>query len=161
MSKPTKWPVRPAKTQISLAIRQDWSEPSLFTRRSNEYLATHWAHSDDSDQTGRMLRLIWVFAQRTSFCWFCYLAAQTVTIWHHCSKKTRRKVTKLPVHPAKTQINLGIYPVWSVFAVHLKRVWVLSYRESPKWRLRLGIWPGWCESLLITHVILLVLSCSD
>ena len=28
-------------------------------------LATHWAHSEDSDQTGWMPRLIWVFAGRT------------------------------------------------------------------------------------------------
>ena len=28
-------------------------------------LATHWAHNEDSDQTGRMPRLIWVFAGRT------------------------------------------------------------------------------------------------
>ena len=28
-------------------------------------LATHWAHSEDSDQTGRIPRLIWVFAGRT------------------------------------------------------------------------------------------------
>ena len=28
-------------------------------------LATHWAHSEDSDQAGRMPRLIWVFAGRT------------------------------------------------------------------------------------------------
>ena len=28
-------------------------------------LATHWAHSEDSDQTGRMPRLILVFAERT------------------------------------------------------------------------------------------------
>ena len=27
--------------------------------------ATHWAHSEDSDKTGRMPRLIWVFAGRT------------------------------------------------------------------------------------------------
>ena len=27
--------------------------------------ATHWAHNEDSDQTGRMPRLIWVFAGRT------------------------------------------------------------------------------------------------
>ena len=27
-------------------------------------LATRWAHSEDSDQTGRMPRLIWVFAGR-------------------------------------------------------------------------------------------------
>ena len=29
-------------------------------------LATHWAHSEDTDQTGRMPRLIWVFAGRTA-----------------------------------------------------------------------------------------------
>ena len=28
-------------------------------------LGTHWAHSNESDQTGRTLRLIWVFAGRT------------------------------------------------------------------------------------------------
>ena len=28
-------------------------------------LTTHWAHSEDSDQTGRMPRLIWVFTGRT------------------------------------------------------------------------------------------------
>ena len=31
MTKPTKWPVPPAKTQISLGIRPVWSESSLFT----------------------------------------------------------------------------------------------------------------------------------
>ena len=43
--------VCPAKTQISLG-------------RKLGSLATHWAHSEDSDQTGRMPRLIWVFAGR-------------------------------------------------------------------------------------------------
>ena len=41
--KTNKVSVRPAKTQISLGIR-------------------HWAHSEDSDQTGQMPRLIWIFA---------------------------------------------------------------------------------------------------
>ena len=31
------------------------------------------------------------------------------------------KPTKWTVHPAKTQINLGIRPVWSVFAVSMKK----------------------------------------
>ena len=57
--------VRPAKTQISLSIRPVWSESSLSAWRSIRSLATHWAHSEDSDQTGRMPRLIWVFAGRT------------------------------------------------------------------------------------------------
>ena len=54
--------VRPAKTQLSLSIRPVWSESSLFAWRKLRSLATHWAHSEDSDQTGRMPRLIWVFA---------------------------------------------------------------------------------------------------
>ena len=63
--KTNKMTVRPAKTQISLGIRPVWSESSLSTRRKHGSLATHWAHSEDSDQTGRMPRLIWVFAGRT------------------------------------------------------------------------------------------------
>ena len=50
-SKPTKWPVRP--------------ESSLSAWRKLGSLATHWVHSEDSDQTGRMPRLICVFAGRT------------------------------------------------------------------------------------------------
>ena len=33
--------------------------------------------------------------------------------------RSMTKQTKLPVCPAKTQISLGIDPVWSVFAVGL------------------------------------------
>ena len=65
MSKPTKWHVHPAKTQISLGIRPVWSESSLSAWRKLGSLATHWAHSEDSDQTGQMSRLIWVVAGRT------------------------------------------------------------------------------------------------
>ena len=57
--------VRTAKTQISLGIRADWSESSLCA----QWVATgpRFAHADseDSDQTGRMPKLIWVFAGRT------------------------------------------------------------------------------------------------
>ena len=49
------------RRQISLRIRPVWSESSLSAWRSTEPLATHWAHSKNSDQTGRMPRLIWVF----------------------------------------------------------------------------------------------------
>ena len=54
--------VRPAKTQTSLGIHPVWSESWLSAWRKLGSLATHWAHSEDSDQTGRMPRLIWVFA---------------------------------------------------------------------------------------------------
>ena len=66
--KTNKMIVRPAKTQISLCIRPVWSESSPSAWRKLWCLATHWAHSEDSDQTGRtgwMPRLIWVFAGRT------------------------------------------------------------------------------------------------
>ena len=62
MTKPTKWHVRPAKTQISLGIRPVWSESSLSAWKKLGSLATHWVHSEDSDQ---MPQLIWVFTGRT------------------------------------------------------------------------------------------------
>ena len=64
VTKPTKWHVRQAKPQISLGIRPVWSESSLSAWRKLGCWATHWAHSEDSDQTGRMPRLIWVFTGR-------------------------------------------------------------------------------------------------
>ena len=65
MTKPTKWHVRPARTQISLGICPVWSESSLSAWRKPGSLATHWAHSEDTDQTGQMPRLIWVFTECT------------------------------------------------------------------------------------------------
>ena len=65
MTKPAKWHVRPAKTQINLGICPDWSESLLYPWRKLGSLATHWVHSEGSDQTGRMPRLIRVFAGRT------------------------------------------------------------------------------------------------
>ena len=56
--KTNKMSVRPAKTQISLGIRPVWSESSLSAWRKLGSLATHWAHNEDSDQTGLMPRLI-------------------------------------------------------------------------------------------------------
>ena len=57
--------VHRAKTQISLGIRPVWSESSLSAWRKLGSLSTYWVHSEDSDQTGRMPRLICVFAGRT------------------------------------------------------------------------------------------------
>ena len=57
--------MRPAKTQICLGIRSVWSESSLSAWRKFRSLATHYAPNEDSNRTGRMPRLIWVFAGRT------------------------------------------------------------------------------------------------
>ena len=62
--------------------------------------------------------------------------------------------------PSEDSDKSGIRPAWSIFAIHLKRVWVLSYSYSAQRRLiRLGGCPGWSESSLCIQVILLVLSC--
>ena len=68
--------VRPAKTRISLGIRPVWSESSLSAWRKLGSLATHWVHSEDSDQTGRMPRLIclcWVHSHFVGFVISCLI----------------------------------------------------------------------------------------
>ena len=68
VTKPTKWHVRPAKTQISLGIRPGWSPPSLCAQ---------WVAKDPSGQ--RKLWSDWADAQadlslrwaHMPFCWFC------------------------------------------------------------------------------------------
>ena len=60
--KTNKVSVRPAKTQISLGIRPVWSEASLCAQSVAKDPNFLHADSEDSDQTGRMPRLIWVFA---------------------------------------------------------------------------------------------------
>ena len=60
--KTNKMIVRPAMTQISLGIRPVWSESSQWAQWVAEDPMFLHADSEDSDQTGRMSRLIWVFA---------------------------------------------------------------------------------------------------
>ena len=70
MTKPTKWHLDPAKTQISLGIRPIWSESSLSAWRKLGSLAANWVHSEDSDQFWRMPRLIWVCWAHSHFVGF-------------------------------------------------------------------------------------------
>ena len=72
--KTNKMSVRPVKTQISLGIRPVWSEPLLSAWRKLGSLATHWAHSEDSDQTGRLPRLICLRWAHTHFVGFVAVA---------------------------------------------------------------------------------------
>ena len=53
------------KTQISLGIRPVWSESLLCAQWVAKGSVLLQVDSEDSDQTGRMRRLIWVFAWRT------------------------------------------------------------------------------------------------
>ena len=91
--KTSKMAVCPAKTHISQSIRPVWSaqsdQSSLSAWRHLGSSATHWAHSEDSDQTGRMPRLIWVFAGRTLIllvlsCCDSIFVFLTGHAWHRC-----------------------------------------------------------------------------
>ena len=84
--------MRPAKTQISLDIRPVWSESSLSPWGKLESLATHWVHSEDSDQTGRMPKLIWVFAGCT--CHFVGFVTTQLISYHLSSLWLHVVVTK-------------------------------------------------------------------
>ena len=64
VTKPAKWHVCPAKTQISLGIRPVWSVFAVHMKKA-WVLSYPLSAQRDSDQTGRMPRLIWVFAGRT------------------------------------------------------------------------------------------------
>ena len=76
-----------------------------------------------------------------SFCYCIITVVQQVT--GYLSFEPRHdKTNKMSVRPAKTQISLGIRPVWSVFAVYMKKPWIRSYSLSAQWRL----WSDWADA---------------
>ena len=71
------------------SIRPVWSESSLSAWINLWSLATHWANREDSYQTGRMPRMIWVFAGHT--CHFVGFVMRRL-ICQHLSHITRKRV---------------------------------------------------------------------
>ena len=76
------------------------------------------ADSEASYQTGRIRRLIPVFTGHIGH-FACFFLLQ------YKMSKLMTEPTNWHVRPAKTQISLGILPVWSVFAVRMKKAWVM------------------------------------
>ena len=62
--KPTKWLCAQRRLRSAWASAQS-DQFSLSAWRKLGSSGTHLAHSEDSDQTGQMPRLIWIFARRT------------------------------------------------------------------------------------------------
>ena len=81
--KTNKMTVRPAKTQISQGIRQVWSESLLCVYWAAKDPSFLHADSEDSEQTARMPRLIWVFAGRT-----CHFVGFVTRRLIYCHKVT-------------------------------------------------------------------------
>ena len=148
------WFEPPYDKTNKVAVHPVWSESSMCAQWVARDPSFFHADSEDSDQTGPMPRLVWVFAGCTvillalswggSFTFTCLheLLKLGVNIWYlDCvgfqpkyrgwSKNTNEpwhdKTNKVTVHPAKTQISLGICLDW------------------------LGRYPGWSESLLGAH----------
>ena len=137
------------KTQIGLSICPVRLVSLLPAGKNIRSLATHWAHSEDSDQTGRMPRLIWVFAGRTGQ--FVVFVMRRLIYF----RRSTTKPTKCHVRPAKTQISLNIRPVWSVFAVNFmgsSEPKLCSSRQQRLW-ISLSRCQGWSEISLGAHVI--------
>ena len=136
MTKSTKWVCAQRKLRSAQSDQSSLSAP-----RKLWSLAMHWSHSEDSDQTGRMPRLIWVFAGRTltllvltyrgSFgvC-FPFPLGDVGRMWnpiivYHCCLS--HLVTKMACAPSKDPDQPGHPPsLIKVFAVRMKKAQVLS-----------------------------------
>ena len=123
------------------------SESSLSARRKLRSLATYWTHSEDSDQTGRMPRLIWVFAVRTATllvlsCRGSY-HKRSATFWWWQYSKLLMKTQPLPSFAAVfflfflsfLLVFLSFYPIPLSF--YLLSVFLFSSSQSVKQRLKL------------------------
>ena len=119
---------RPAKTQASLRIRAVSPEPLLFAHM--EYESRRWARYLAPLDGCAWAFEEWVYGGRK-----VPLSHEMVQTSPYVSR-LMTKPAKWHVHPAKTQISLGIRPVWSESSQSaLKKAWVLSYPLSAQRRL--------------------------
>ena len=107
--------------------RPVWSEPSpLWVAKNPNFLQ---ADSGDSDQTGRMPRLIWVFTGHTSLCWFCRVMAHISPLY--CLSK----YFQIIMHYFKWDcshcwlVYLLIVNKYRYFISHLKQWWFFSWHK--------------------------------
>ena len=125
--------VRPAKTQISLGIRPIWSESSLCARWVAKDPSFLHADREDSDQTGRMPRLIWVFAGCT--CHFVGFVMRRL----RCSYNKAYTEVK---HLELTITHHFLVVVWTFKTIHAYKITCAFFANSSgrpvsqKWRFR-------------------------
>ena len=128
------------RTQISLGIRPVWSESSLCIQRVAK--DPNFMHAD-SDQTGRMSRLIWVFAGRT--CHFVGFVVRqlywtlifTLRIFHTCELFARILHSVWRIRMSSSQIsNAFVTHVWHIRSIpilHIAWLRILHIaRNTPK-----------------------------
>ena len=125
-------------------LRSTWAsaqsdQSSLSAWRKLGPLATHWAHSEDSDQTGWMPRLIWVFAGRTvillvlsrggSFMhkWQCHLIRLELYVHSHVNKYKHIKSFIIVFTDVVYCMTLWKRLIWCEFAGHDHFTGVILY----------------------------------
>ena len=155
MTKPNRMTVRPAKIQISLGIRPVWSESPLCAQWVAEVPKFLHADNEVSDQTGRMPRLIWVFAGRTchfvgfvmrriKFSWsssncdsnYSNRQCKSNTLEVNESEPPHDKINKMISAPSEDSDQPGHPPsLIRVFAVRSMGSEVPSFLHSGQWRL--------------------------
>ena len=101
VTKPTKWHVRPAKTQTSLgrvfAVRMKKAWVLSYPLSAQRRLRSAWASpqrrlwSDWADAQAD-LSLRWA---HMPFCWFCHGAAHIIIYWHFQQWRPRQDVSKI------------------------------------------------------------------
>ena len=92
------------------------------------------------------------FVPRCDLCWFYFLRnvvsvlRKQYNFKHNVCEMSNEpahdKTDKIALRPAKTKISLDTRPVWSVFAVIMKKAWVLSYPLIAHRRL----WSDWADA---------------
>ena len=181
MTKPIKGVCAQRRLRSAGASTQS-DQSSMSAWRNLGSLAFHWAHSEDSDQTGRMPRLIRVFPGRTlillvlSCCSSFYhtvmctkdadRSGQTVSTLfaHYRNRMLSQRMTK-PTKwhaPSKDSDQPGHPPsLIRVFVVPMKKLWILRYPVSAQRRLWSDCANAQADlSSQGSYIILLVLSCS-
>ena len=110
MTKPTKWPVRPMKTQISLGSHPIWSKCSLCAQWVAKDQGFMWTAKTlirlgecpglpESSQADRSLR--WL---HRSFCWFYHAEALLLLLFSGCQITQEREKSDIEF-PSATKQN--------------------------------------------------------
>ena len=123
----------------------DWHPPRLISLRCSQgSLVTNWAHSEDSDQTWRMPRLICVFTRGTGhFVGLSCYGSYNFDHDYKYSEPPHDKTNKMACEPSKDSDQPGHPPsLIRVFTVRMKKTWVLSYPLSAQRRL----WSDWADA---------------
>ena len=134
ITKPTKWLCAQRRLISAWASAQS-DQSSLSAWWKLGPLATHWTHSEDSDQTGRMPRMIWVFAGRTlillvlSCCGsFGYFYHHVGGVWSDCRflvSDCRFGVSPVN-YPGASILNNVLYTSFRL----CKKAWLHDYCNS-------------------------------